>query len=346
MRVPLSCAILSMCAVSVVAVTIESEPSCDDSEEFIVNTMYEKGPKSFQGTFRLEFSKPLIFVLNDTVLLHPWLSDYEVRVEVNFTRVQRDFALKLLTKFGNPDVLVVYYLCDLDISCNAMCTSENKTVWKYKNGNFVGGKDLSDECGDGYGLRLLSDNAAAIKARWMKFCQNVSDYLKTKDVSVSLRYDPRQNKVWCTFYTVVPIPCILYLEGLGSGLQNVLCVQYSRNMTVGAALNGTVQRFPTNVTCWAQGGNIYKTDVARLEIRDPPPTTIPTTISETASLPNSTVVPAISRQTAGVGTIIAVLVSLLSVAIAVVVCAFRQRLGLTCLDGWAERARYRLVRVV
>lgn len=343
MRAPILYATLAVCATSsVVAVKIFSRLSCADSEEFIVNTMYEKGRRSFQGTFRLQFSKPLIFVLNETVLLHPWLSEREVRVEVNFTRSQRDYALTLLQRFGNPRVMVVYYLCSLDISCDAICTSENKTVLRRRGGQIVGKVRSDDEC-HGYGLTLLSESAGAVKTRWLKFCQNVSSYLKTGNVSVSLTYEPAGNMVLCTFYTVLPIPCILYLEGLGTGLQNVLCVQYAKNMTVGATLRGTVELFPTNVTCWAQGGNVYQTDVARLEIREPPPTTIPTTMIPTA---NRTGVPTAAGHLGGVGVVAAVLVTLFSVGLAIVVCAFRQRLGLTCLDRLVDRARYRLVRVL
>lgn len=328
MRVASRLATLSVCAISsVVAVILKSELTCDGSERFIVNTIYERGPKSFQGTFRLHFSKPLIFVLNHTVLLHPWLSRHDVRVELNFTQLQRDFAVILLKKLGDPSLLTVYYVCDLDIACDALCTAENRTAWKHRGRRSAGDQILRDECDHGYGLLLLSENPERVKQRWIRFCQNVSTYLKTENISVSLTYDPERNLVRCAFYTVLPIPCILYLEGFGAGLQSVLCVQYARNMTVGAAVNGTViAPLPTNVSCWASAGNVYETEVARLEIREPVPTTV-------------------SERSGNVATIVGVLGSVISVAFAVVACAFRRKWGLTCLDEVAERARYRLVRV-
>lgn len=317
-----------LCAVSsLVAVKIESELACDGSERFIVNTIYESGPGSFQGTFRLQFSKPLIFVTNHTVLLHPWLSRREVRVELNFTQMQRDFARLLLPKFGYPAVLAIYYVCGLDVVCDALCTSENQTVWKNRGRQGAGDQTLRDECDRGYGLNLLSEHPGPLKRRWIEFCQNVSTYLKTENVSVSLTYDPGRNLVECAFRTVLPIPCILYLDGYGSGLRSVLCVQYARNMTVGAAVNATVKTFPTNVSCWASAGNVYETEVARLEIREP---ASPTTIS---------------GRTGDVGVVVGILASVFSVALAIVVCAFRRRLGLTCLNEVTERARYRLVRL-
>lgn len=321
-------ATLSFCAIFVLVRSGEGGPrlSCDGLMWY-VNVMYEVKTTEFQGTFRLSFTDSLIFVSNDTVLLHPWLDPKSTHAEINFTRSQKDFALELAQKFGDPSVVGIYYFCDLSVSCSVLCTSETRSVWKSKEKAVFGEESLRRECEEGHGLEMLRRDATGLKSRWEGFCRNVSDYAKTKTPSVFLEYDADANAVVCAFYTVLSASCVLHFEGLGAGLETVLCVQY-RNLTVGARYSGAVTvPLPVNVSCWVVSG-VFQTEVARLEVREAEPE--PT--------------PAILEHHGRIGTIAGTVVSLLSLAVAVVVCVFRRKLGLTCLNGLADRARYRLVR--
>lgn len=318
-------ATLACCAILTLVRSREDGPrlSCDGAM-FYVNVVYDVETTGFQGVFRLSFSDALIFVLNDSVALHPWLGLEETRAELNFTRSQKDFASELAPKFGNPSVVGIYYFCDLTVSCSVLCTSESQSVWKSKEKAVFGDESLRGECEEGHRLEVLRHDAAGLKARWEGFCRNVSEYVKTENFSVSLDYEADTNTVVCAFRTVLSVSCVLHFEGLGAGLETVLCVQY-RNLTVGARYSGVVTvPLPVNVSCWVVSG-LFETEVAKLEVRE--------------------VEPAAPERHEQIGPIVGAVVSLISVAVAVVVCAFRRRLGLTCLDGLADRARYRLVRV-
>lgn len=310
-------------------------PLCEGGT-VIFDARYALPGDVFHGSVELIDTLSLIWIGNVSVN-HPYpqLRINDTSVEVNFTRRQEGILREFRRLLPNASNLGISYYCDLaeDFLCEAVCTFDEEEIdladEEVGSGDLETG-GLREICKKKEGLTFLQRSWEKVWKRWQTVCL----YFETQKpipVNVTFRHHTRESEIRCRVSVPEPVVCKARIYNGTEALGSAPCQQYA-DATVGAVVTHRVGETDelVELTCVVIGDMINETVVPLDQNVD---------VSMTATTRLRSAVGSKESQMAGGGGI-GLAVGLLLVALvgsAVLVVAFRRRLGLRTLDRFVNR---------
>lgn len=336
-------------------------PPCRES--FVVFGLVHTSPDDrLAGSVGLTRTFPLILISDGTVRYpYPWIRPNDASVEVNFTRRQEVVVRELRRLYPNVSNVGISHHCALerDFVCYAVCRfgGDELELYEDEDGSGTAREGTPEEiCGRRVGISTLKRSWGTIWRRWRAVCLDF-ERLKPIRVSVTFSYHAGEREAWCNVSLSVPVRCKarVYRDGHAQGSSP--CEQHADG-TVGALFGYKIEGSGTlaGLTCHVVG-DMFEETIARLGGARAIATQTVVAPADLSATVFTTRIPSVIA-TGGGGTdggliedqtdrgpsigLGVCLACVFVFALAVLVFAFRRRLGLRSLNRAMERTLGRM----